>query len=88
MSKELGISSTKRLQIIGNSIIGVNGSTTITSTVIGTVSTTEVSTELSFNSGEYKYIGLVFWNNYTGTALLTDTEWHINDIQLEERYFC
>ena len=83
--KELGISSKKRVQIIGNNSQITTGSTTIQNKSLGTLTiNTEITDNVSFNSGSYDYIGLVFWNNDSGTALSTSTIWNITEMQLEQ----
>ena len=82
---EKGCVSNKSLQIVGNSTTSTSGSTTITSKNIGTLQlNTPTDAYVSFNSGEYDYIGLVFWNNYSATALSTSSIWEINEAQLEK----
>lgn len=57
--------------------------TSLRSNTVQLTANTEEYITSSFNSGNYEYILLRFWNNSTGTALETPTNLRINEIQLE-----
>lgn len=82
---EKSISSKKGFTIWGNNTNSFTGATQLNNNVKQIEINTEETLTASFNTGNYKYICIRIWNNYSDTVLSKDTDTTITEIQLNNQ---
>ena len=79
------LARTSGISVYGASDTSGSGLTTIVSVLTPISANIKTKCTNSFNSGNYNYVVIRFWNNGTGTALGSNVTLYISETMLEKR---